>query len=174
MSKKMTVISLLLLGAVMVFVLQYTRDPGTRRQGTEAGSGQPAPDFRLKDINGQEVSLEQFKGKIVLLDFWATWCGPCRATMPEIEKLQQDHPNDFTLLTVNIAEPLDSVLPYVRSQNIKSRVLMDIDGQVGTAYGIASIPMQVVIDKEGVLRHTQIGQYRGWVEDLWAEIEKLK
>jgi thiol-disulfide isomerase/thioredoxin len=157
MSKKTMVVSLLLLGAVTVYVLQCTRGPRTRRGSTEAGTGQPAPDFRLKDINGQEVALDQFKGKIVLLDFWATWCGPCRASMPEIENLQREHPNDFTLLTVNLNEPPDRVIPYVRSQNIKSRVLLDIDGDVGTAYGIVSIPMQVVIDKQGLLRHTQLG-----------------
>jgi thiol-disulfide isomerase/thioredoxin len=174
MSKNMTMVLLLVLGAVTIFVLQFTRPTMTRRGGPEAETGQPAPDLNLKDLKGQEVSLEQFKGKIVLLDFWATWCGPCRASMPEIEKLQLEHPNDFTLLTVNVAEPSDSVIPYVRSQNIRSRVLLDIDGTVASAYGASSIPMQAIIDKQGVLRHTQFGVYPGWRDDLWSEIEKLK
>jgi thiol-disulfide isomerase/thioredoxin len=167
----MAIVLLLLLGGVTVFVLQYTRE--TRmRQGNQ--TDQPAPVFSLKDLNGQEVSLAQFKGKVVMLDFWATWCGPCRATMPEIEKLQQEHPNDFTLLAVNLGEPADRVLPYVRSQNIQSRVLLDVDENVGRDYGITSIPMQAVIDKEGILRHTQLGMYPGWREELWSEIEKLR
>jgi thiol-disulfide isomerase/thioredoxin len=167
----MTIVLLVLLGAVTVFVLQYTRDNSTRRSGSV---NRPAPGFQLKDLSGQEVSLDQFKGKVILLDFWATWCGPCRATMPDIEALQREHPNDFTLLAVNLDEPVDRVAPYVRSQKITSRVLLDIDGKVSGYYGVSSIPMQAVVDKDGILRHTQLGMYPGWREDLWNEIQKLR
>jgi thiol-disulfide isomerase/thioredoxin len=178
MSKGMTLAVLLLLGGITVFVLQYTHEPGnqprTNRPAHETTTGQPAPGFRLKDLHGQEVSLEQLKGKVVMLDFWATWCAPCRQIMPELEKLQQEHLNDFTLLAVNLNEDQDLVAPFVKRQNIQSRVLLDLDGSVARAYGVESIPMQAVIDKNGVLQHTQLGLYAGWKEELWAEVSKLR
>jgi thiol-disulfide isomerase/thioredoxin len=173
MSKKMAITLLLVLGGITVFVLQYTREP-SKYSGEQAEESRPAPAFRLKDLSGQEVSLDQFKGKVVMLDFWATWCGPCRASMPELEKLQQQHPNDFTLLAVNLQEPADLVVPYVQSEKVKSRVLLDINGVAGSAYGISSIPMQAIIDKEGILRHRQLGMYPGWIEDLWSKIDQLR
>jgi len=71
--------------------------------------GQPAPEFKLPDLSGNAVSLTQYQGKIVLVDFWATWCGPCRLSMPLLEDLQKEYPNELVLLAVNLQEPLDEV-----------------------------------------------------------------
>jgi len=136
--------------------------------------GSQAPGFRLKDLTGLDVSLGQFKGKVVLLDFWATWCGPCRTTMPMLEDLQQEHTGAFTLLAINVAEPPEQVIPYVRDANVKARVLLDIDGQVAIAYRSNQIPMQVLIDQKGIIRHVQLGLYSSMKEDLWAEIARLQ
>lgn len=173
MQKGLLLISAVLLGIFVILVLR-ARPP--RRPAMEGGPevGSPAPAFQLKDLEGNTVSLEDLKGKIVMLDFWATWCAPCRATMPELEKLQQEHPDDFVLLAINLNEPAERVSAYVQQQNIRSRVLLDADGSTGMAYMASSIPHQYIIDKEGVFRHSQAGAYPGWKEDLWAQIEKLK
>jgi thiol-disulfide isomerase/thioredoxin len=173
MKRSVILISVLLVG-ILVFLIQRAREGNSPVHGQSLNIGQPAATFQLKDLAGNQVSLADFKGKVVMLDFWATWCGPCRATMPEVEKLQQEHPDDFVLLAVNLGDSAEQVGRYVKMQNIQTRVLLDPDSGVGAAYGVGSIPMQVIIDKEGILRHSQVGQYTGWREDLWAEIEKLK
>ena len=83
--------------------------------------GQAAPNFKLPDLSGQQVSLDQYKGKVVMLDFWATWCGPCRMTMPLMESIQKEYADTLVLLAVNLQEPRDVVRDYVRAQNIHSR-----------------------------------------------------
>jgi thiol-disulfide isomerase/thioredoxin len=172
--KRSVILIFVLLVGVLLFLIQRARESYNPVRRQSLSIGQPATAFQLQDLAGTQVSLADFKGKVVLLDFWATWCGPCRATMPEVEKLQQEHPDDFVLLAVNLGDSADLVGRYVKLQSIQSRVLLDPDSGTGAAYGVRSIPMQVIIDKEGVLRHSQIGQYPGWKDDLWAEIEKLR
>jgi len=135
--------------------------------------GRAAPAFKLPDLSGQEVSLDQYKGRVVMLDFWATWCGPCRMTMPLLETLQKEYAGNLILLAVNLQEPKDAVRDYVRAQNIHSRVLLDREGSVGEVYGTDSIPMQILIDKQGIVRHVQVGYGPGVASKLRSEIEKL-
>ncbi len=169
-SKKTVTLILLIIG---VLLLMYKCGQGiASREGSAIG--RQAPAFQLKDLQGNDVSLAQFRGKIVMLDFWATWCGPCRITMPLLEELQHEHPNDFTLLAVNVGDPPDTVAPYVQQHRVSARVLLDVDGVVGSAYGSESIPMQVLIDQTGVIRHIQAGYYPGLKDDLWSEIAKLQ
>jgi thiol-disulfide isomerase/thioredoxin len=135
--------------------------------------GRAAPSFKLPDLSGQEVTLDQFKGRVVMLDFWATWCGPCRMTMPLMESLQKEYADKLVLLAVNLQESRDEVRNYVRAQNLHSRVLLDEEGTVGTAYGADSIPMQILIDKQGIVRHIQAGFGPSTASQLRSEIQKL-
>ena len=136
--------------------------------------GRAAPSFKLPDLNGNQVSLAQYKGKLVMLDFWATWCGPCRMTMPLLENLQKEYPNKMVLLAINLQESPKDVREYVRQQNLNSEVLLDESGSVGETYGTGSIPMQVLIDKEGIVRHIQIGFSPRMTSQLRAQIEQLR
>jgi thiol-disulfide isomerase/thioredoxin len=135
--------------------------------------GSAAPNFRLRNLDGRQVSLDQFRGKVVLLDFWATWCGPCRMTMPLMERLQKEFPQNMALLAINLEESAPVVRDYVREQNIDSEVLLDEDGAVGAAYGAEAIPLQVLIDKEGKLRRVQAGLSPSTIARLRAEIQNL-
>ncbi len=135
--------------------------------------GQEAPAFELPDLAGRSVSLQQYQGRLVLIDFWATWCGPCRLSMPMLEELQKEYPNELVLLAVNLQEPADDVRRYVNMQRIRSLVLLDEDGRVGGAYGSESIPMQVLIDQKGIIRHVQIGFSPNMGARLRGEIDKL-
>ncbi len=170
MTKRM-VFAVLLLAVICALIIRDAMKGGPS-EGVAVGLR--APGFHLLDLEGREVSLDQFKGKIVMLDFWATWCGPCRLTMPLLEELQREHPNDFTLLAVNLGEDRDMVIPYVKRRNIQARVLLDSDGTVGAAYRSSQIPMQVLIDQNGIIRHIQQGFYESMKDDLWAEISKLQ
>jgi thiol-disulfide isomerase/thioredoxin len=156
---------------VVIAIMQISCiKPGT--ETLEVGS--PAPNFKLRNLEGREITLDQFKGKVVLLDFWATWCGPCRMTMPLVERLQKEFPNNMVLLAINLQESASVVKDYVREQGINSEVLLDEDGAVGSAYGAEAIPLQVLIDKEGKLRRVQTGIGPGTINQLRAEIQRLQ
>ena len=136
--------------------------------------GQAAPRFELSDLDGRTVSLAQLRGKIVMLDFWATWCGPCRISMPILDKLQKEFSDDLVLLAVNLLEPRDLVREYVARQNVRSRVLLDPEGKVMRQYESESIPMQVIIDQEGVVQLVNIGLSPRMEDQLRGEINRLR
>ncbi len=140
---------------------------------TELEIDRTAPGFKLPDLKGREFSLDQYKGKVVLLDFWATWCSPCRMTMPLLEKLQEEYRGNVALLAINLQEPKDIVRDYVRRQNLSSQVLLDEEGTVAEVYGARSIPMQILIDRKGIVRYVQLGFNPRMAAQLRAEIEKL-
>lgn len=163
------------LGSVLLACLVFSGC--ARRDPPVAGAaeiGRPAPAFTLPDLEGKQVSLAEFRGKIVLVDFWATWCVPCRMTMPMLEGLGREYADSMVLLAVNLQETPDVVGDYVRSQSIRSRILLDEDGSVGMAYGTESIPMHFLIDREGILRQVHSGYYSGMEADLRREIETLR
>ena len=136
--------------------------------------GQPAPSFKLPDLEAREIALENFKGKIVLLDFWATWCSPCRMTMPVVEKLSREYPDDVVVLAVNLRESKGVIEKYVFEQAIKSRVLLDERGDVSGDYGAYAIPMQFLIDRNGIVRHIQTGYTTNMAAHMRAQIEQLR
>jgi len=159
-----------LLSALLALMLaSCTRPPSAPLQ-----VGSPAPRFTLPDLNGRQVSLDQFKGRIVMLDFWATWCGPCRMTMPLLGNLEKEYRNNMILLAINLQEPKNVVREYIQKQNINSQVLLDENGSVGEVYGTDSIPMQVLIDKEGIVRHIQIGFEPRMATRLRSVIDRLR
>lgn len=109
-----------------------------------------AKDFKLKDLNGKELSLSDLRGKKVFLNFWATWCPPCRNELPEIEKLYQETKNsDLVVVAVEIGEPLSTVKPFIDQNKYNFKVLLDSDQNVATEYGISAIPTSFFIDKKG-------------------------
>ena len=144
------------------------------RSGSEVAVGSTAPNFSLTDLRGKEISLAQYQGKVVILDFWATWCGPCRMSMPMLEKIQKEYPSDVKLLAVNLQDPIDDVKDFVARQNFNSTVLLDSEGRVGSVYQAGSIPMQVVIDKKGIVSSVHVGFSPRMGEQLRGEIEKLR
>jgi thiol-disulfide isomerase/thioredoxin len=160
-----------------ILILSTMMISGCNPSGSESRVqvGKPAPNFKLPDLHGREVSLDQYKGRVVMLDFWATWCGPCRMTMPIFEKLQKEFSSTLVLLTVNLEDPPKTVIDYVYNQGLNSQVLLDENGSVGKVYHAVSIPMQVLIDKQGIVRDVIQGfDPRSTVSRLRAEIEQLR
>lgn len=118
-----------------------------------------AKDFKLKDLNGKELSLSDLKGKKVFLNFWATWCPPCRAEMPEIEKLYQETKNsDLVIVAVDIGEPLSDVKTFIDNNKYNFKVLLDSDQSISEQYGISAIPTSFFIDKEGNIVSKTMGE----------------
>jgi thiol-disulfide isomerase/thioredoxin len=130
------------------------------RPASETGSvevGQKAPQFNLQDLTGHDVSLDQYKGKIVILDFWQISCPPCRISMPMLDKMQEEYSGKLSILAINLQEPKDMVRDYILKQNLHSKVLLDQDGSVGSRYGTYAIPMQFLIDQNGIVRYIMTG-----------------
>jgi len=110
-----------------------------------------APNFSLEDLNGQKVELKNFKGKVIFLNFWATWCGPCKGEMPSIDSLwQQFRGKDFVLLSISVDyEGVKPVREYIEKQRYTFRVLIDSRCQTLDLYEVKAIPTTLIIDKKG-------------------------
>jgi cytochrome c biogenesis protein CcdA/peroxiredoxin len=144
--------------------------------GAEIGvdKGQIAPNFTLKTLNGETVTLESLRGRVVLLNFWATWCVPCAAEMPDFEKLAQTHPStDFVVLAVNNMEGADKVGEFVNKYGLSFPVVLDPDGKVNNKYRALGYPLSLVLNREGMIIEKRLGpfdpetlpaQVKTWIE----------
>lgn len=137
-------------------------EPGQQaeRDDTTSLKGQEAPNFTLTDMEGNEVSLSSLRGKVVFLDFWATWCPPCRNSLPHTQSLSQHEKaksGELVVLAVNAREELDTVKKFMQDNSYSFRVLMDKEGAVLNAYKVQGIPTFVLIDREGKVAWVQVG-----------------
>ena len=120
--------------------------------------GRLAPDFTLVDLEGNEVTLSDFRGKAVFINFWATWCPPCRAEMPEIEAVYQEYKDkDVVVIGVDILEPEDVVRQFVEQGGYSWIFILDATGAVSDDYRITAIPTSFFIDREGIIQAVYIG-----------------
>ena len=125
--------------------------------------GELAPDFQLRDLNDRLVTLSGLRGKVVLLNFWATWCGPCRVEMPAMEQLYQTFSRkDLEILAVSTdAQGVAITRPFQQENHLTFPILHDVDFRVGLTYGARSLPMTFMVDRQGIIRH-QIFGARDW------------
>jgi len=131
-----------------------------------------ALNIKLKDLNGKEVSLGDFKGKKVLLNFWASWCPPCKAEMPDLEKLyQQTKDSDLVILAVNLGEDKTTAKTFIDNNKYNFTVLLDLDQSTANQYNIVAIPTSFFIDKEGNIVSTIKGGIT--LEQMKDNISKL-
>jgi peroxiredoxin len=127
------------------------------REGTRVGF--LAPTFTLDRLGGGTSSLSEFRGKVVLLNFWATWCGPCRAEMPSLEALSHEFPSQ-EFLVVGIStdyEGAEIVQPFMDSFGLTFPILLDPQMQVNDRFEVRSLPTSIVLDRRGVIRHKFFG-----------------
>ncbi len=119
-----------------------------------------APDFTLEDMDEVEHSFSDLRGKVVLLNFWATWCPPCRREMPSMERLHQKlDGDDFVVIAVNQMEGGDHVFAYIGQLEVDPTftILFDRDSKVSNSYGVKGLPTTYLIDKQGNIRFRAIG-----------------
>jgi len=130
--------------------------------------GKPAPNFKLQSLDGQSISLSDFRGKPVLINFWATWCGPCRIEMPYLQQIYEEwHGKGMVVLTINIGESSSQIKEFMQSQGLSLPVLLDKRGSVAQKYNILGIPTTFFLDKDGVIQDKIIGAFQNK-----AQIEK--
>ncbi len=109
------------------------------------------PDFALKDLDGNTVKLSDYRGKIVILNFWAVWCKYCKLEMPDLNELDKElkEGNDAVILAVDVQESADTIEKYLTSNNISLKVLLDEDGSVAQSYGVSGYPTTFAINPDG-------------------------
>lgn len=118
--------------------------------------GKTAPSFTLQAMDGKPVKVGE-KGKITVLNFWATWCPPCRQEMPELEVFAKKHKDDILFSAINLQESPEKVREYLKQNNFTMPVLLDTDGKAGTAFLIRAIPTTIILDKHGVIQFRKSG-----------------
>jgi peroxiredoxin len=125
--------------------------------------GVTAPNFKLPDLDGKMVSLAEYRGKVVFLNIWATWCAPCVTEMPSMEKLHQELKNeDFEILAVSIDESgAEAVRPFMEKYQLSFRALVDPEGNIKNMYRMTGVPETFIIDKDGKIAEEIIGP-RDW------------
>jgi len=131
-----------------------------------------APDFTLNDASGKPVKLSDFRGKVVLLNFWATWCPPCRVEIPWFMEFQQTYGDrDFVVLGISLDDGWKSVKPYVDANNINYRVMIGDDNITARYGGVSSLPATFLIDRSGRIASSHVGLVSK--SDCRGEIERL-
>ena len=149
-------------------------------QGTESGNaasplvGQPAPEVSLQLLDGTQFKLSQQSGKVIILDFWATWCAPCMQTMPLVERaMEQFNPDDVQLISVNLQESVQQIRPVLERYNLNVTVALDTDGVAAARYEAKSIPQLVIVGKDGIVKELYVGGGTKVVEQMSAAITEL-
>lgn len=133
-----------------------------------------AIDFNLKDLTGRPSSLSAYKGKVVFLNFWATWCGPCRAEIPSMEQLYTELKDEgLAIVAVNSQEPLEQVSAFVEDTGMSFPVLLDSTGKVGAAYGVRAIPTTYIIDPQGAIRGRMVGTRDWYSPEIISVVKEL-
>jgi peroxiredoxin len=132
---------------------------GVAEESLSAEVGQPVPDFTLETPGGELVSLSDFRGQVVVLNFWATWCRPCQAEMPEFQSLwvEREDEGDLVVLAVSWHDPADSVSAFIEEFRLTFPVVLDTSGEVLDEYGLPGLPGTFFIDAEGVLQSRVLG-----------------
>ena len=134
----------------------------------------PAPHFRLDSMAGAPVSLDQYKGQVVMINFWASWCGPCRTEMPILDKLHAKYkPMGFTMIGVNVEPDSSLAATWLKSTPVSFPILFDTKSEVSKLYAVAGMPSTVIIDRKGNLRWLHRGYKAGDENEYLNQIRAL-
>lgn len=168
-----SVITLLLalfaIGAI-VWIIVAPNQGDTMEQKARLAIGEAAPIFEVANTHGDKVSLSDYKGKVVVLNFWASWCEPCVKEMPLINEVYQSNQSDVATLFVNAGESKGTVNEFLTAHQFEFPVMIDATGKVAGLYGIVGLPVTYIIDKKGNLHQSIVGEITS-SEQLQAYIQ---
>lgn len=150
-------VATLVLGSAWIW---YSRDPrgANAATGVAAQVGFRAPDFNLERSDGGQVALSELRGRPVLINFWATWCIPCRAEMPAIQAVATRYAQDgLVVLLINQQEDTETIGAFLESMAVTATVLLDPDASTATAYRVRALPTTFFIGRDGAVEEMAIG-----------------
>ncbi|NRG47535.1 redoxin domain-containing protein [Bacillus sp. CRN 9] len=197
MSKSIISAAIILLALSIVIINIYKLSPSERTKETSNSSteesvvvneninqdgqlsvqeGSPAPDFELTTLNGNTVKLSDYKGKKVILNFWASWCPPCVAEMPHMQQFYENNKeNDIEIVAVNLTsldKGMSEIKKFVDENNLSFTIPLDKDGTIGIQYETFSIPTSYIIDSNGIIIKKIVGPMNeAMMEDLTKNID---
>ncbi len=132
---------------------------------------QPAPNFELVDMDGEKHRLSDYRGKPLIINFWATWCPPCREEMPSMNRAWRKAKDEVSMLAVNVGEDEDTIFIFSADYPVDFTVLLDQSGDVIKQWPVKGLPTTFVLDREGNIRYMAVGS-REWDDDALLEIVK--
>jgi len=138
------------------------------------GLDQAAPDFTLRSLSGENLRLQEYRGKVVLINFWASWCAPCREEMPLLEQIHQRYePLGFTLLGVNVEENSSDAVSWLKDRPVSFPILFDPENGVSKLYDVVAMPSTVIVDRQGNVRFLHHGYQAGYEDQYHDQIREL-
>ncbi|PYY29656.1 TlpA family protein disulfide reductase [Paenibacillus illinoisensis] len=165
---------LIAIAAIMItigVILYQTADPQQKR-GTNIEKGSPAPEFNATDLIGNPVSLNQYRGKVVLLNFWASWCGPCVREMPLLNDISQTYAKDVQAIFINVGESKGTIREFMDQHQFDFNVVVDATGKLSGTFKVTGLPATMIIDREGNFNRVLWGELsedmpiEQWLEEL--------
>lgn len=133
-----------------------------------------APNFTLKSLPGKNIKLSELRGQVVMLNFWASWCGPCRQEMPLLEKIYAKYNHlGFTLLGVNVEENSDAAKKLLRDIKVSFPILLDTKNITSKLYNVSAMPTTILIDRNGNKRYLHKGYKPGYENDYIKQVKQL-
>jgi peroxiredoxin len=137
-------------------------------------TGGPPPPLALKDLDGRQHRLADYRGKVVLINFWATWCGPCRAEMPSIQELKDKLAGrPFVVLAVNLDEPESRIRKFLTQMKLDFPILLDPDRNVAKGWNARILPATFIVGPDGRVRYSLVGEMDWANEHIVARISEL-
>ncbi len=134
----------------------------------------PAPDFTLKSRSGENIKLSELRGQVVMINFWASWCGPCRQEMPLLEELYKKYqPLGFTLLGVNVEMDSEAALHWLKDMDVSFPILFDTQNITSELYGVSAMPTTLLVDRDGNIRFMHLGYQPGVEAEYQQQIRTL-
>ena len=157
--------------AALIGVVVYTMMPASAAELKPYEGATPA--LKLNSLQGSAVDLEQFKGKLVMVQFWATYCTPCRVEMPSMNRLQTKLGKNFVILAVDMGEGVDEVQQFVDEVKPEFTILMDEDGSALAAWKVFAAPATFIVDPAGKIRYTLFGATEWDSEEMVEQLKSL-
>lgn len=165
---------LMLLAFTLALILAgcgQTGDVKSSAADTENGAAQIelATNFSLASLNGDQVTLSDLRGRYVLVNFWATWCIPCRKEMPYLEKISVEHSDQLTVLAINMNEDSDRVRPFIEEAGFTYPILLDPSDKLAIEHNVRGLPVSFIVGPDGDIVYRRIGEILPEEFDLWLE-----
>ncbi len=145
---------------------------GVSSASFDSWMNKPAPDFTLETVSGQAtMSLKDYRGKVVLIDFWASWCAPCKKSLPELQKMEGQY-DDLRILAINIDDDKNNALKFMKKIDLDLTVLFDEKKEVAKTFNFSEMPSAVLVDQNGVVRRVFSGYTKKNMGQFKSEIKK--